>query len=115
MGFSLPRLVRRFGLYAMIGRSAGAFVLGAAGLLDGRPFTTHVEDADELERRTDGGTAQIAVRWVDDGDVMAAGGMTSGIAATLHLIERVAGRALADATARQMGLRVDITSGVVAR
>jgi transcriptional regulator GlxA family with amidase domain len=32
----------------MIGRSAGAFVLGAAGLLDGRPFTTHVEDADEL-------------------------------------------------------------------
>lgn len=85
---------------------------GAAGLLDGRPFTTHVEDADELERRTDG-HAQIAVRWVDDGDVMAAGGMTSVIAATLHLIERVAGRALADAW--QMGLRVDIISGVVAR
>lgn len=83
----------------MIGRSAGAFVLGAAGLLDGRPFTTHVEDADELERRTDGGTAPIAVRRVDDGDVITAGGMTSGIAAMLHLVERVAGRALADATA----------------
>jgi transcriptional regulator GlxA family with amidase domain len=33
---------------------------------------------------------------------MAAGGMTSGIAATLHLVERVAGRAVADAPARQI-------------
>lgn len=94
----------------MIGRSAGAFVLGAAGLLDGRPFTTHVKDADELERRTDGGTAQIAVRWVDDGDVMTAGGMTSGIAAMLHLVERVAGRARRRHHPAD-GRRGDITSG----
>ena len=80
----------------------GAFVLGAAGLLDGRPFTTHFEDAAELERRVGSGVAQTGVRWVDDGDVITAGGMTSGIAATLHLVGRIAGRDLADATARQM-------------
>jgi transcriptional regulator GlxA family with amidase domain len=80
----------------------GAFVLGSAGLLDGRPFTTHFEDADELGRRVPSGTPDTTVRWVDDGDAITAGGMTSGIAATLHLVERTAGRDLAGATARQM-------------
>lgn len=80
----------------------GAFVLGAAGLLDGRPFTTHVEDAAELERRVGSSKADTTVRWVDDGDIITAGGMTSGIAATLHLVERIAGRELAETTARQM-------------
>jgi len=80
----------------------GAFVLGAAGLLDGRPFTTHFEDVAELARRVDSGTPDDTVRWVDDGAVITAGGMTSGIAAALHLVERTAGRDLAEATARQI-------------
>lgn len=80
----------------------GAFVLGAAGLLDGRPFTTHFEDAAELGRRIGSTMADANVRWVDDGDIITAGGMTSGIAATLHLVERIAGRELADVTARQV-------------
>ena len=80
----------------------GAFVLGAAGLLDGRPFTTHVEDIADLERRIAAATPDTTARWVDDGAIITAGGMTSGIAATLHLVERLAGRELAHATARQM-------------
>lgn len=80
----------------------GAFVLGTAGLLDGRPFTTHFEDAAELARRIESDAADDTVRWVDAGDVITAGGMTSGIAAALHLVERLAGRNLAEATAHQM-------------
>lgn len=83
----------------------GAFVLGGAGLLSGRPFTTHFEDIDDLGRRVTSGAPDDAVRWVDDGPVITAGGMTSGIAATLHLVERMAGRDLAEATARQIDYR----------
>lgn len=80
----------------------GAFVLGAAGVLDRRSFTTHFEDAAELARRVQAGTANATVRWIDDGDVITTGGMTSGIAGALHLVERTAGRELAEATARQI-------------
>jgi transcriptional regulator GlxA family with amidase domain len=80
----------------------GAFVLGAAGLLDHRPFTTHVEDLADLARRVGTGTPDDTVRWVDAGDVITAGGMTSGIAAALHLVARLVDHDLADATARQM-------------
>jgi transcriptional regulator GlxA family with amidase domain len=80
----------------------GAFVLGAAGLLDGRPFTTHFEDIDTLAARVAAGQPRRDARWVDDGDVVTAGGMTSGIAMALHVVERVAGRKLAEATAHQI-------------
>lgn len=102
-----PRLIETVRRYAERGTllmsiCTGAFVLGAAGLLDGQPFTTHVEDADELGRRVPTGAPDTTVRWVDISDVITAGGMTSGIAATLHLVERYTNRELADATARQM-------------
>lgn len=80
-------------------------MLGAAGLLSGRPFTTHFEDTDDLGRRVESGSPDNTVRWVDTGSVITASGMTSGIAATLHLVERLAGRDLADATARQIDYR----------
>ena len=85
----------------------GAFLLADAGLLAGRPWTTHWEDVDDLAARlgSDGGAdpgARRGVRWVDDGDVVTAGGLTSGIAMALHLVDRYAGRALAERTARQL-------------
>lgn len=80
----------------------GAFVLAAASLLDGRPFTTHFEDLDALATRITAGEPRRNDRWVDDGDVITAGGMTSGIAMALHLVERITGRALAETTARQI-------------
>jgi transcriptional regulator GlxA family with amidase domain len=42
------------------------------------------------------------VRWVDAGEVVTSGGLSSGIAMALHLVERFAGRDLALRTARQI-------------
>lgn len=85
----------------------GAFLLAEAGLLAGRPWTTHWEDVDVLADRLgspgipDGG-ARRGVRWVDDGEVVTSAGLASGIAMALHLVDRFAGRELAERTARQL-------------
>lgn len=83
----------------------GAFLLGRAGLLDGRQATTHWEDIADLRRDF----PQIEVladrRWVDAGNVVTSGGISAGIDMSLHLVERLAGRDLALATARQMEYR----------
>jgi transcriptional regulator GlxA family with amidase domain len=82
----------------------GAFILGAIGLLEGRPWTTHWEDVDALAARLagTGGAGEAWVRWVDAGAVVTSGGLSSGIAMALHLVERFAGRDLALRTARQI-------------
>jgi transcriptional regulator GlxA family with amidase domain len=81
----------------------GAFVLGKLGQLEGRPWTTHWEDVDELATRFPGsGTGAPWVRWVDAGSVVSSGGLSSGIAMSLHLVDRLAGRDLAVRTARQL-------------
>jgi len=79
----------------------GAFLLGRLGLLDGRRWTTHWEDVEELATRTTG-AGEAWVRWVDEGAVVTAGGLSSGIAMALHLVDRFAGRDLAVRTARQI-------------
>ena len=85
----------------------GAFLLGQAGLLDGRRATTHWEDIADLRRDF----PQIDViadrRWVDEGSVVTSGGISAGIDMSLHLVERLAGRDLALRTARQMEYRWD--------
>lgn len=79
----------------------GAFVLGRLGWLDGRRWTTHWEDVQELASRITG-TGQPWVRWVDEGRIVTAGGLSSGMAMALHLVDRFAGRELAVRTARQI-------------
>jgi transcriptional regulator GlxA family with amidase domain len=79
----------------------GAFLLGRLGLLERRRWTTHWEDVEALSARVAGdGTAWV--RWVDEGRVITAGGLSSGIAMALHLVDRFAGRKLAVRTARQI-------------
>lgn len=80
----------------------GAFVLGALGRLEGRPWTTHWEDVDLLAAEVGGDGARRGVRWVDDGTLVTAGGLSCGIDLALHLVDRFAGRELATATARQI-------------
>ncbi|HXF36911.1 MAG TPA: DJ-1/PfpI family protein [Actinomycetota bacterium] len=79
----------------------GAFILGELGLLAGRAWTTHWEDVEELGRRI-GSRGQVWVRWVDAGEVITSGGLSSGIAMALHLVDRLADRDLAVRTARQL-------------
>lgn len=64
----------------------GAMLLSAAGLLAGRPATTHHRTIEDL--RTAGAEIVDGARVVDDGDVLTAGGVTSGLDLALWLLER---------------------------
>lgn len=90
----------------------GAFLLGEAGVLYGRPWTTHWEDIAELARRLDS-TDGVNARWVDSGDVVTAGGLSAGVDMALHLVERFADRELAIRTARQIDYAWDPDAGIV--
>ena len=70
----------------------GALIAGSAGLLDGRPATTHHANLDDLAGM---GAHVVEGRVVDDGDVLSAGGVTSGLDLALHLVAREAGEDLA--------------------
>ena len=63
----------------------GAFVLGEAGLLDGRECTTHWMHTDELARRYPRATVVPEVLYVDAGQVITSAGSAAGIDAGLHL------------------------------
>jgi transcriptional regulator GlxA family with amidase domain len=83
----------------------GAFLLAAGGLLDGRPAITHWNDVDDLEAM---GIRVIRdARVVDDGDIVTAGGVTSGIDMALWIVEQEKGREAADAVAAELVYRRD--------
>ena len=77
----------------------GAMLLAAAGLLENRPATTHHTALEDL-RET--GCAVREARVVDDGRVLTAGGITSGLDLALRLVERECGREVADSVAREL-------------
>jgi transcriptional regulator GlxA family with amidase domain len=83
----------------------GAFVLAGVGLLDGLKVTTHWEDQADLARLFPALSVVSGVSWVDQGRVVTSGGISAGIDMTLHLVERLHSRALAERTARQMEYR----------
>lgn len=89
----------------------GAFLLGRAGLLADRAWTTHWEDVDDLAREVGATGARRDVRWVDAGDVVTGGGLSCGLDLGLHLVDRHAGRDLAVATARQIDHAWSPTAG----
>jgi transcriptional regulator GlxA family with amidase domain len=79
----------------------GAMLLAEAGLLDGRPATTHEsaksdlrEDYPDVDVRDD--------RYVDDGTVLTAGGVTAGIDLALHVVERECSPGLAEQVADEI-------------
>ncbi|ULN34022.1 GlxA family transcriptional regulator [Mycolicibacterium smegmatis] len=78
----------------------GAFVLAAAGLLDGRPATTHWRWADELRRLHPKIAVDENVLFVDDGDLLTSAGLAAGIDLCLHIIRTDHGAGVANAVAR---------------
>ncbi|HJV76428.1 MAG TPA: DJ-1/PfpI family protein [Noviherbaspirillum sp.] len=89
----------------------GAFLLAEAGLLDGLAATTHWEDQEELQARFPKLRVRQNVPWIDCGKVVTSAGISAGIDMSLHLVERLGGRALAQATAKQMEYRWDNNNG----
>ena len=81
---------------------SGAFVAGAAGLLDGRACTTHWMHADELARRYPTAKVDRNVLFVDDGNLITSAGTAAGIDACLHLVRREIGSAATNTIARRM-------------
>jgi transcriptional regulator GlxA family with amidase domain len=81
---------------------SGAFLAGAAGLLDGRKCTTHWRHVDELARRFPEATVDPDVLFVDAGNLITSAGTAAGIDACLHLVRREIGSAAANSIARRM-------------
>jgi transcriptional regulator GlxA family with amidase domain len=75
----------------------GAVLLAAAGLLDGRPATTHHLARDRLRAA---GAEVIDARVVDDGDIVTAGGVTAGLDLALWIVERELGAQAAERLAQ---------------
>lgn len=67
----------------------GSLVYADAGLLDGRPATTHWGSLDRLGELGDGVEVRPDDRFVDDGEVITAAGVSAGIDMALHLISRL--------------------------
>lgn len=81
---------------------SGAFVLGAAGLLDDRRCTTHWMHAPTLARRFPRARVDPDVLYVDEGQVITSAGTASGIDACLHLVRQAQGTEVANTIARRM-------------
>ncbi|MFF2777515.1 GlxA family transcriptional regulator [Streptomyces sp. NPDC058052] len=78
----------------------GAFVLAAAGLLDGRPATTHWAIADVFTSWYPQVAMDPDVLFVDDGDILTSAGAASCVDVCLHLVRRDHGTAVANHVAR---------------
>jgi transcriptional regulator GlxA family with amidase domain len=83
----------------LAGVCTGAMLLAAAGVLKGRPAITHHGAISDLEAS---GVEIVEARVVDDGDVITAGGVTSGLDLAIWLVERFAGPKIACDVERQM-------------
>lgn len=108
----LPAAISRIaaGGATVAGVCTGGMILAHAGLTDNRPAVTHHNALADLR---DTGADVIEARVVDDGDVVTAGGVTSGIDLALHLVEREFGADIADrvATVMEYDRRGDVYTG----
>ncbi|KQY47787.1 DJ-1/PfpI family protein [Cellulomonas sp. Root137] len=80
----------------------GALVYAAAGLLSGRPATTHWSAFDELAVIDPSVLLDTEARFVDDGDVVTSAGVSAGIDMALHLVARLESVDVARAVRREI-------------
>jgi transcriptional regulator GlxA family with amidase domain len=85
----------------MVSICTGSFVLAAAGLLDGRPATTHWVHAPAFARLFPQVDLDPDVLFVDDGDVLTSAGNAAGIDLMLHIVRRDHGSEVAARVARR--------------
>ena len=69
----------------------GSLVYAAAGLLTGRPATTHWASLNLLSELDPTVRTDVDARFVDDGDLLTSAGVSAGIDMALHLVARLAG------------------------
>jgi transcriptional regulator GlxA family with amidase domain len=86
----------------IVGLCLGAYVLGAAGLLDGRSATTHWSCSGDFARRFPKVRVDADVLYVDDGDVVTSAGTAAGIDCCLHIMRQQYGAAAANMVARRL-------------
>jgi transcriptional regulator GlxA family with amidase domain len=87
----------------------GALVLAKAGLLDGLEATTHHGSIAGLRKLAPRTKVHENRRFVDNGKIVTAGGVSAGIDAALHIVERLLGPSTGRMTARYMEYRWDRT------
>ena len=80
----------------------GAFLLGAAGLLDGLRATTHWTTIEGLRGSLPATEVLDRVRVVDEGEIITSAGVSAGIDMALHVVRRLHGDEVARRTARDM-------------
>ena len=80
----------------------GAFVLAAAGILDGRRATTHWAECAELAARYPRVTVDPDVLYVDEGNLLTSAGSAASIDLCLHVVQRDFGREVATRLAREL-------------
>ena len=97
---ALQRAHRRGARVASI--CAGAFILAAAGLLDGRRATAHWAHTEALSRRYPRVQVDANVLYVDDGDIMSSAGRAAGLDLCLHIVRRDHGTEIANRVARRL-------------
>ena len=85
----------------LISICTGSFVLAAAGLLDGRPATTHWRHADRFRRLYPKVMLDPEVLFVDDGDILTSAGVTAGVDLCLHVVRKDHGSEVANRAARR--------------
>ena len=86
----------------MVSLCSGAFVLAAAGLLDGRRAATHWLHAERLARQYPRVQVDASVLYVDDGDVLTSAGRSAALDLCLHIVRTDLGARVANQLARQM-------------
>lgn len=111
-----PRLIRALRAAAARGTRiasicTGAFILAAAGLLDGQRATTHWLAAPQLEKAFPEITVDAQVLYVDNGQILTSAGAAAGLDLCLHLVRRDFGASLAADAARVSVMPLERSGG----
>jgi AraC family transcriptional regulator, transcriptional activator FtrA len=80
----------------------GAFILAAAGILDGHPATTHWSECADLARRYPRVSVDPGVLYVDEGDLLTSAGSAASLDLCLHVVQRDYGTEIASRLARDL-------------